>query len=104
LKTEIEDQFRNYEKTITTLEERELFEKARPLCRHYIEIVESQVPLSRKGKGAEAQAAYLQQADPVHAEAKKVLRSLIDLKQERGKTDAAAELAAGARGSAATGC
>ncbi|HLY19240.1 MAG TPA: methyl-accepting chemotaxis protein [Bryobacteraceae bacterium] len=99
IKAKMEDHFRNYEKTITSTGERALFEKARPLCERYVGVIETEVlPLSRAGKSAEARAAYLGHADPVHADVKIVLRGLVDLKQQRGERDSKAAVAAAARG------
>ena len=54
-------------------------------------IIESAVlPLSRDGKSAEAQAAYLRQADPIHAEWKDVLRRMVELKRQNGDKDSTA--------------
>ncbi len=99
LKDKIEDSLRVYEKTITSADERVLFEKVRSLYEQYVGAIEGSVlPLSREGKAAPAVAAYLQHADPVHAELKNALRALVDLKRQRGEADAAAAVAAAAHG------
>jgi methyl-accepting chemotaxis protein/methyl-accepting chemotaxis protein-1 (serine sensor receptor) len=71
----------------------------RPLYERYVQLVESAVlPLSRDGKPAEARAAYLQQADPVHAELKDVLRALVELNRQNGEKDSAVAVKAAAQG------
>jgi methyl-accepting chemotaxis protein/methyl-accepting chemotaxis protein-1 (serine sensor receptor) len=103
LKKRIDGHLREYQKTIATPQERVLFERARPLYEDYVRIIESAVlPLSRKGRTAQARDEYLRRADPVHAELKKVLLGLVDLKQQRSGSDSAAALAAANRGRSMT--
>jgi methyl-accepting chemotaxis protein len=99
VKQKIDEHLQNYERTVATGEGRALYERVAPLCRRYMEAVESAVlPLSREGKAAEALAAYMQQADPIHAELKQAVRELVALNQRNGEQDAVAAQASAGRG------
>jgi methyl-accepting chemotaxis protein len=99
VKQKIEEHLQNYERTIVAAEDRALYERVAPLCRRYMQAIESAVlPLSRDGKGAEALAAYMQQADPIHADLKQAVRELVELNQRNGDQDAVAAQAAASRG------
>ena len=99
VKQKIEEHLQKYERTVDTPEDRALYERVAPLSRRYMQVVESIVlPLSRAGKTEEARAAYLQQADPIHAELKPALAGLVQLNQRAGDQDAAAAQSEASRG------
>jgi methyl-accepting chemotaxis protein len=103
IKEKVEDHLRSYEKTVTTAEDRALFGRVQPLYQRYTQAIENAVlPLSRQGKSDEARAQYLQQADPVHAELKEVLRAVVDLNRQTGERDSAAAVKAATQGRTTT--
>ena len=84
----IDSSLREYEKTITTAEDRELFSKMSPLISQYEQVLENEVfPLSRAGKTEDARAKYLAEADAVHRSALKTVEAEVDLNRRNGDSD-----------------
>lgn len=85
---DVEKDLQDYEKTITTPEDRALFARLEPLFQRYLQTVENDVlPLSHAGKLAEAQAKYLETADPIHSELKPAVTALVELNRKNGDSD-----------------
>lgn len=78
-----------YEPTITTAEDRALFDKLKPLAMHYLDTVPEVLALSRAGKSDEAVKKYEAEAAPLCDAAKEVFQAEIDLNRSNGEKDAA---------------
>lgn len=90
VKQRVEEDLREFEKTVVTAEDRAAFLKVDPIYQRYVQLIEGVVlPLSRDGKQAEAVAAYVKEVDPVHAELKAALRTLITKSQTNGDSESA---------------
>lgn len=77
---------KEYEKTISTPRDRDLYPAMKPLCERYVGLVESEVlPLSREGKSVEAQRKYLQDSDPTHAALKFAVFASVEYSHTNGK-------------------
>jgi methyl-accepting chemotaxis protein/methyl-accepting chemotaxis protein-1 (serine sensor receptor) len=90
-KDTIDKTLADYEKTITTAEDREACAKIRPLIDHYADVlVNGILPLSRDGKMEEARSKYMAEADPLHRAAISAVIDLVDLNRRNGQVDGAA--------------
>jgi len=99
VKAKIEQNLREYASTSTTAQDRELFGKIQPLYERYVQLTESAVlPSSRAGKSGEAQANYIREVDPVHAELKAAVQALVEFNRKTGDADAADAQATGSHG------
>src|ERR1039457_1378139 len=78
-----------YEPTITTADDRALFDKLKPVWQRYMDALPGVLALSRAGKAEEARAKYDADAQPSFNTAKDLLQSLMDLNQTNGEKDAA---------------
>jgi methyl-accepting chemotaxis protein len=86
----VEADLQDYEKTIVTEEDRALYARIEPLFQRYLQVLENEVlPLSRAGKSAEAEAKYMQAADPLHGELKPSVTALVNLNRRNGDSDSA---------------
>ncbi|HUA20483.1 MAG TPA: methyl-accepting chemotaxis protein [Bryobacteraceae bacterium] len=91
IKAQIDQFLKDYETTIATDEDRALFAKVRPLYQRYTELVEQQVlPLIRSGRSQQAEARYIQEAQPVQQELAQALAAEVDLNRKNSEVDAAA--------------
>jgi len=80
LKTEIDKSLKDYEATISTPEDREIFRRIGPAREKFIAIRNQAVlPASRLGKKAEAQAAFKSQLEPAFLEYAKACQAVVDL-------------------------
>ncbi len=99
LKAEIDRTLSLYEKTITTPEDRDAFEKTPPAIGRYIQALENDVlPLSRDQKLKEAREKYLQEADPLHHAALAAVANLVDLNRKNGDVDGSLALGSASSG------
>ncbi|MBV9266829.1 MAG: MCP four helix bundle domain-containing protein [Acidobacteriaceae bacterium] len=90
IKPSIEQNLREYESSIATAEDRELYERIRPLYQRYVQAIETEVlPLSREGKSAEARTKYLKLADPIHGALKTAILDLVNYNRNTGEADSA---------------
>ncbi|MBW8886307.1 MAG: MCP four helix bundle domain-containing protein [Fibrobacteres bacterium] len=80
LKGDIDKILKDYEATITTQEDRDLFAKIAPARERFINIRnQSVLPASRLGKKAEAQAAFKSQLEPAFVEYAKACQAVVDM-------------------------
>ncbi|HXJ41326.1 MAG TPA: methyl-accepting chemotaxis protein [Bryobacteraceae bacterium] len=87
-KSNIENTLRDYESTIATPEDRELFSKIEPLVKRFTQILESDVyPLTRAGKADEARARLLAEGLPAYRNLAAADRALVELNQRNGELD-----------------
>jgi len=63
LKHRVETSLNAYEKTITTAEDRGLFEKIGPAYQRYVEAIQTPIELSKAGNTADASAKYVAEAN-----------------------------------------
>ena len=99
LKLSIDQTLADYEKTISTAQDRDAYEKVPGAIRAYIQAVQNDVlPLSRDQKVDLAREKYLSEAERLHHAALAAVSDLVDMNRRNGETDGALAL-----GSASTG-
>jgi methyl-accepting chemotaxis protein/methyl-accepting chemotaxis protein-1 (serine sensor receptor) len=79
----------DYEKTITTPEDRALFEKIQAAWTNYQDKIQGLVALSRDGKNAEAAGKYVAEAAPIKDALSAALQQEVDLNRSNGERLAA---------------
>ena len=84
-----EEQLQAYEKTITTSEDRALFDTVMAAWQRYASAYPAVLALSRDGKGVEAEAKYTNEVAPVFDSLKSAFGAEVDFNQKRGQTLAA---------------
>ncbi len=78
-----------YEPTITTPEDRALYDKLKPALQRYLDALPAILALSSAGKSDEAAQKYNAEAAPAFDSAKQLLQAEIDLNRTNGEKDAA---------------
>ncbi|MHB1673434.1 MAG: methyl-accepting chemotaxis protein [Acidobacteriaceae bacterium] len=78
-----------YEPTITTAQDREMYDKLKPLLQQYIDALPDVVALSSAGKNEEASAKYIAEAQPASDAAMVLLMDEANLNKKNGEEDAA---------------
>ena len=92
-KAAIDKALHEYEKTVDTAEDRELFSKIQSQISQYTQVLDNDIyPASRDAKAGEAIAKYLSIADPVHKAALATIGSLVDMNRKMGDADGAIAL------------
>ncbi|MDQ2777232.1 MAG: methyl-accepting chemotaxis protein [Acidobacteriota bacterium] len=85
----IGENLQEYERTITTAEDRDTFGKIKPAIDQYLQNVDSAMLLSRTGKTAEAYTNYVHQAKVSLDAATAATHALVELNRRNGDVDAA---------------
>jgi methyl-accepting chemotaxis protein len=85
----ISENLQEYERTITTAEDRELFGKIKPAIDQYLQNSDSAILLSRSGKSAEAYTNYVHQAAVSLDAATSAAHAVVELNRRDGDVDAA---------------
>ena len=88
-KTRLAQSLQEYEKTITTPEDRALFEKIKAAWQQYAGAYPAALALSRAGKGAEASSEHNSRATPHFNALRDALGAEADFNKKRGETLAA---------------
>ena len=78
-----------YESTITTADDRALYDKLKPAWQHYMDALPGVLALSRAGKSHESRDKWDAEAQPSFNAAKDLLQALMDLKRTNGERAAA---------------
>jgi methyl-accepting chemotaxis protein/methyl-accepting chemotaxis protein-1 (serine sensor receptor) len=86
----VREGLQTYEATITTEEDRALFEQLKPAVQRYKEALPEVLELSRAGKTDEARAKYDAEAAPAFEAVNKLLQAEADLNRTNGEKMAAA--------------
>ena len=84
-KRKVNEGLQAYEKTITTPEDRAMYEKAKELWQRYSAAFPQVIELSRAGKTAEAEALEHRDVSPVFNSLKDALTSHFELNKKRGE-------------------
>ena len=78
-----------YEPTVTTADDRALFDKLKPAWQHYMDALPAVLALSQAGKAEEARVKYAADAQPSYDAAKDLLQAEMDINRTNGEKLAA---------------
>jgi len=97
LKEQINTGLANYEKTIFTDEDRQLFAKIKPALERYYQAWDGVAVISRTGRNEEASKKYVAEADSPYRAAKEAIEAETEFNRKTGAVNTAAAASTGAR-------